>query len=378
MSYSESEARKLVAAAGLKLNETGLSSRTWGNISARISDTEFVITPSGIAYDMITPDMLAKVNIKTRRWEGPCTPSDETGMHADAYLCRKNVDFCIHTHQRKATVVGARATGIKSVPDEYREILGNSVPCASYGLPSTELLCRNVKKAAATDPSCKSVLMLHHGTLCMGRDEADAFNIALTLEKLCEQIIEKNYLILSGNEKFDLYDMLSMYLERETEIRSVVPVLNELPDIKRTDKNIPDLYKAVFRSYPDVNFIGRLTDPYTTAVSMAGKELFPSLDDMSQIAGVSMRVFENDPKRLRRSQNALIKSLSYRNAVLVKNGGAIVTAKTESDIKALKEVVSKGCETQIGHVMFSQGEPLQAVYRKIMRIAYLSWYTKKH
>ena len=57
MAYELEEAKKLVVAAGKKLVESGLIARTWGNVSARISDTQFVITPSGRAYETLTPEL---------------------------------------------------------------------------------------------------------------------------------------------------------------------------------------------------------------------------------------------------------------------------------------------------------------------------------
>ena len=42
-----------------RMEEKGLVERTWGNISARISDTLFVITPSGLAYEDLRPEQLA-------------------------------------------------------------------------------------------------------------------------------------------------------------------------------------------------------------------------------------------------------------------------------------------------------------------------------
>ena len=46
MAYTRKEAEKILE-AGRKLLEKGLVSRTWGNISARLSQTQFLITPSG-------------------------------------------------------------------------------------------------------------------------------------------------------------------------------------------------------------------------------------------------------------------------------------------------------------------------------------------
>lgn len=41
MAYSREEAAELIIKAGYALVEKGLIARTWGNISARLSDTDF-------------------------------------------------------------------------------------------------------------------------------------------------------------------------------------------------------------------------------------------------------------------------------------------------------------------------------------------------
>ena len=69
MAYKLEEARRLVIRAGLELLQSGLIARTWGNISARISDTQFVITPSGRAYEDLTPDQIVITNIADGSYE---------------------------------------------------------------------------------------------------------------------------------------------------------------------------------------------------------------------------------------------------------------------------------------------------------------------
>jgi len=49
------QAREDVVQAGKQLVKAGLIARTWGNVSARISESQFVITPSGRAYETLTP-----------------------------------------------------------------------------------------------------------------------------------------------------------------------------------------------------------------------------------------------------------------------------------------------------------------------------------
>lgn len=64
MAYTEETARNLVTESARKLLRTGLVARTWGNLSARISATQFVITPSGMGYEHMRPEDLVTVNIE--------------------------------------------------------------------------------------------------------------------------------------------------------------------------------------------------------------------------------------------------------------------------------------------------------------------------
>ena len=105
MAYELEEAKKLVVAAGKKLVESGLIARTWGNVSARISDTQFVITPSGRAYETLTPEEVVVVNIEDCSYEGVIKPSSEKCVHAAAYRHHPTVDSVTHTHQKMATIV---------------------------------------------------------------------------------------------------------------------------------------------------------------------------------------------------------------------------------------------------------------------------------
>ena len=77
MVYTEEEARRIIVQAGHRLVKKGLTARTWGNISARISDTHFAITPSGRAYETLQPEDIVVVKIEDCSWEGDQKPSSE-------------------------------------------------------------------------------------------------------------------------------------------------------------------------------------------------------------------------------------------------------------------------------------------------------------
>ena len=158
MYYSETEARKIVIEAGLRLLENKLIARTWGNISARISKDEFIITPSGKAYDRLTPSDLVRVKVADGSYTGSIKPSSEKGVHAAAYAQRQNIGFIIHTHQFFASAVAAECRNIRTAP------------CAAYALPGTTKLRKFVAECIKDNPYENTFLMARHGALILGSD----------------------------------------------------------------------------------------------------------------------------------------------------------------------------------------------------------------
>lgn len=242
MAYSVNEAKQLVVKAGIELVKSGLIARTWGNVSARISDTQFIITPSGRPYETLTEDELVTVNISDCSYEGDIKPSSEKGIHAAAYKARPEVNFIIHTHQVKASVISVTGEGIDNVPSEYKTLLGPSVPNAAYGMPSTDKLKKGVEEAVIENPNSKAVIMRHHGTMCMGLDYDNAFEIALALEKLCDETIKENYLSKSNKQSFDSDEMLEFFLRKKSKKYSLNKNVGDLGNSSRSD----DKYTVVY------------------------------------------------------------------------------------------------------------------------------------
>lgn len=178
MAYSEEEARRLVIQAGLDLINKQLIARTWGNISARISDNAFVITPSGRAYETLAPEDLVVVSVADLSYAGDIKPSSEKGIHAAAYALRPDVNFVIHTHQFYASAVCAEGEDTEQAP------------CAGYGLPGTGKLKKAVAAAIEANPDKKAFLMARHGAVVLGASYEDAFREADELETYCKGLYE--------------------------------------------------------------------------------------------------------------------------------------------------------------------------------------------
>ena len=351
MYYNESEARRQVVEAGRKMLENKLLVRTWGNISARISADEFVITPSGRAYDDLEPSDLVKVRIEDGSYDGDIKPSSEKGIHATAYSLRSDVDFIAHTHQFFASTVAAECRNVEFAP------------CAGYGLPGSEKLRKQLEKCISENPDGREFLMARHGALILGTDYEDTFSRASELEDSCRELVERRV------QSHDHYSHESF-----------------------------DSSEINIKAFPHVKVV---SDPFILKCCRKGTNVGPYLDDFAQIVGVDMQVVDNDPWKIERallgySTTQSSKSLSKmpmtgvlprmggqqpalnkvigRNAVLVKGVGAVCVGKTEMDAEAVGMIVSKNC---CAACYIRDVKPLSKMDALIMRFNYLAKYSKR-
>ncbi|MBR6504023.1 MAG: class II aldolase/adducin family protein, partial [Firmicutes bacterium] len=305
MIYEFEEAKEKILAACREMKDAQLIQRTWGNVSARISDKEFLITPSGKDYDEMTGEDLVKVRIRDEKWEGRLKPSSEKGMHARLYRIRPECTFIIHTHQTNASAISIQGEDLELsemaeslVTEEERAILGPVVPCAEYGLSSTVKLAKNVAYEARTEPEARAILMHHHGVVCMGSDEQEAMAIAKTLETVCGRIYEK----------------------------------------RCGEKILTGTGSILGREWQDGWLIHTRT-PYVMEMSRRGKTLKPYLDDMAQIGGINIPCVGTLP-----SGKEVRKALKDRNAVLIRGDGALCFAPDREEAEAVALVLEKNCQ----------------------------------
>ncbi len=399
------QAKETVIRAGKELIAAGLIARTWGNISCRISETQFVITPSGRAYETLTPEEIVLVNIEDLEYEGEIKPSSEKGIHAACYKLRPEVNFVIHTHQVNASIVSALGMDINNVEGENAQVVGTNLPIASYGLPGTKKLRKGVIDAI-TRSDAKAAVMAHHGAVCMGVDYDDAFNVAQKVEDICEQYVMDKYTSLTGKVADNLTAINDYVVEKFVKKPSTAP---EFPACKSerdgTVFNISvidgdgavtridietgnviagdasnesiELHRAVYKKRADVNFISHSKDPYTVACSKMGKTMRPLIDDFAQIVGVTVKSAKYDPNNSLATSKKVVKKLKGRNAVLLENNGALCVAGSEYDAGAIEFITNKGAKIQISAQMFEKVEPINPLETRIMRLVYKLKYSKQ-
>ena len=399
------QAKETVIRAGKELIAAGLIARTWGNISCRISETQFVITPSGRAYETLTPEEIVLVNIEDLEYEGEIKPSSEKGIHAACYKLRPEINFVIHTHQVNASIVSSLGMDINNIEGENAQVVGNNLPIASYGLPGTKKLRKGVINAI-TRSDAKAAVMAHHGAVCMGVDYDDAFNVAQKVEDICEQYVMDKYTSLTGTVADSLTAINDYVVGKFVKKPSTAPefepckserdgpvfnisVIDGDGTITRIDIDSGDviagdasnssieLHRAVYKNRADVNFISHTKDPYTVACSKMGKTMRPLIDDFAQIVGVTVKSAKYDPNNTLATAKKVVKKLKGRNAVLLENNGALCVAGSEYDAGAIEFITNKGAKIQISAQMFEKVEPINPLETRIMRLVYKLKYSKQ-
>ena len=180
----EKEIKKIVAETGKMLLEQRLVARTWGNISARMDEKSYVITPSGLDYIHMTEADIVSVSLLDGTWQGEHKPSGERGIHTAAYKVFPDVSFVIHTHQNFATAIGLAGFEQLDITESEKKELGG-IAIADYGLPGTGKLTTNVEKMLET--GAHVVMMAHHGVMICGKDRDETMKKVILLEKICER-----------------------------------------------------------------------------------------------------------------------------------------------------------------------------------------------
>lgn len=355
MAYELQKARELVIRAGLELSESGLIARTWGNISARISDTQFVITPSGRAYEDLTPDQIVITNIEDCSYEGSVKPSSEKWIHADAYKLRPEVNFVIHTHQNYASALSILGDTVLEVPksSSFEALLGPVVPTAGYGPNGSQELSRNVIEAISGSPSSSALLMANHGAECLGTDYDNAFAIAHALEDL------------SRARYRSLIRMSLAY-------GLILPTDEEIAEEDSLGSDLSRYYEISEGGYGGAPFTALSRAPFTMSASkIAVPMLYPYLDDQAQIAGTDLPILEESADK-----DEIQEALRDRNAVLIRGKGAVCTGASAEDVEAAAMVLEKGCRAAMLARVQGNVPPLSAEHAKADRIAYITSYSK--
>ena len=171
--------REEVVRFAQRLRPDGLVVGTSGNVSLR-SGEQVAITPSGLDYDELRPELVSVVDLDGALVDCELEPSTEVPMHLAVYE-HTDAGAVVHTHSPYATTLAVVGVDLPAVHYLVAE-LGGPVRVAAYATFGTEELAANMARALE---GRSATLLAHHGAITIGNTLARAYERSVTLEWLC-------------------------------------------------------------------------------------------------------------------------------------------------------------------------------------------------
>lgn len=159
--------------------ENNLTFSTGGNLSIRIDDRSFLITPSGMAYESLKERDLVVMTSEGQILKGDRKPSSEWHMHGAIYDARPEINVLIHTHSPYVSVVSSLGEELPPISYLIASAGTRTVPLARYETFGTKELGEAAVEAMG---DCKAVMLANHGLIAGGDTLAQAFSLAQEIE----------------------------------------------------------------------------------------------------------------------------------------------------------------------------------------------------
>ena len=178
---SEFEIKKQICEIGKRIYDRGMVAANDGNISVKISDNEFLCTPTGVSKGFMTPEYICKVDKegKVIQANGNFKPSSEIKMHMRVYAQRPDVKSVVHAHPIYATSFAIAGIPLTQPIMPEAVITLGCVPIAEYGTPSTNEIPDAVEKYLQ---HYDAVLLENHGALSYSDSLINAYYKMESLE----------------------------------------------------------------------------------------------------------------------------------------------------------------------------------------------------
>lgn len=191
-----SDLQETVYRASRRLAETGLVLGTFGNVSAvdRSAGT-FVIKPSGVPYEDLTPAHMVQVSLETgERIDSDLRPSSDTPTHLELYRAFATIGGIVHTHSEYATVFAQARQPIRCMGTTHADYFRGDVPVTrpmtraevdrDYEKNTGHVIVETFTSAGISPDEMTAVLVANHGPFTWGADAFKAVEHAEVLEFL--------------------------------------------------------------------------------------------------------------------------------------------------------------------------------------------------
>ncbi|MBE5824210.1 MAG: L-ribulose-5-phosphate 4-epimerase [Butyrivibrio sp.] len=191
------ELKKKVYEANILLPKYNLVTFTWGNVSEIDRQSGlFVIKPSGVDYDTMTPDDMVVMDLNGNKVEGKLNPSSDTPTHVEIYKAFKDVGGVVHTHSSYATSWAQAGRSIPCYGTTHADYFYGEIPCVrclnkdeietAYEENTGHLIVNEFNRMGKDPVAVPAVLCKNHGVFTWGKDAHEAVHNAVVTEEVAK------------------------------------------------------------------------------------------------------------------------------------------------------------------------------------------------
>src|SRR5665213_2400477 len=104
---TEDQLRHVMAAHGRSLFARGYGCGTSGNLSIRLADGGYLMTPTNVSMGDLEPGTLSRLDAEAKHVDG-LPPTKEAWLHFAMYRSRPNDNAVVHLHSTYAVALSCR------------------------------------------------------------------------------------------------------------------------------------------------------------------------------------------------------------------------------------------------------------------------------
>ena len=192
--------------ANLALVLKGVVIYTWGNVSGISEDRKYmVIKPSGLDYDIMTPEDMVVVDVWTGKIvEGKWKPSSDTNTHLELYRRYESIKGIVHTHSVNAVAFAQAGICIPALGTTHADYFYGDIPCTrelsgqevteGYEKNTGKVIIETIDKTGYDPMEIPGIVVKNHGPFAWGDSPENAVHNAVVMEKVAEMSIKTLFL----------------------------------------------------------------------------------------------------------------------------------------------------------------------------------------
>ena len=180
------EQKKQILDAALEIKANRLISLSGGNVSMRVGENRYLVTPSGMRYETMTPADICLIDENCNVVEGTRKPSSDSSALIYMFRHMPHINAIIHTHQPWATAAGFAVDELPEFQVTIIDACRNPVKVAPF-TPSSALGMGILATEYGGDSL--AVILKHHGVVAFGANMEEALYSAVYLEESAKTFV---------------------------------------------------------------------------------------------------------------------------------------------------------------------------------------------